>query len=164
MLQPVYLKMWVLSEAGRVCCKQHPPSSMCPAACAVCPEGAAAASEVAAAAPEVANAPGGRPLLRAKSGGVERPAHALSRAKCRCLSEPAWQSSPSRHRLISPDTVRRQLSRFSSHHSSSDEDWFEVVEHETHTEDVFLPADTKPVDGGTSGRIKRRASKCCVLL
>ncbi|XP_059490684.1 inositol polyphosphate-5-phosphatase A isoform X1 [Neocloeon triangulifer] len=142
--KPVYLKMWVLPEqAGEVFCKRRPPSSMSSSPC--CPE------------------VGGRPLVRAQSGGVERPAHALANAKCRCLSEPAWQSSPSRHRLISSDTVRRQLSRFSSHHSSSDEDWFEVVDPNIGGEEVFLPADTKTLDERPPSP-KIRPNKCCTLL
>jgi hypothetical protein len=147
----VYLKVWVLSEAGTVCCMQHPPSSMSPTPCTDCTTS------------QVSQASGDRPLVRARSGGVQPPPHALSRTKCRCLSEPAWQSSPSRHRLISPDSVRRQLSRFSSHHSSSDEDWFEVVDQEGQGEDVFLPADTKPVDS-CPGRLKIRSKKCCIVL
>ncbi|CAB3365870.1 Hypothetical predicted protein [Cloeon dipterum] len=161
--KPVYLKMWVLPEAGEVLCVRHPPSSMSsPPPCTGCAEGGQGALAVAASAAD-------RPLVRAHSGGVERPPHALANSKCRCLSEPAWQSSPSRHRLISSDAARRQLSRFSSHHSSSDEDWFELVDPAVEAEEVFLPAaDQKAVDACPQPqrlpKIPDERKCCCTLL
>lgn len=77
----------------------------------------------------------------------------LRQGGCRCMSESqswrarsvsissrtnAWKSS-SRVRLISDSNLQSSLVRLQSHHSSSDEEWFEEVSNDETADDSFEP-------------------------
>lgn len=81
----------------------------------------------------------------------------LKQNGCRCLSESqGWRArsvsissrttnnnwrSNSRVRLISESNLHNSLLRLQSHHSSSDEDWFEEVSNDGNVDDSFEPND-----------------------
>lgn len=86
----------------------------------------------------------------------------LKQSGCRCVSESqGWRArsvsissrstnnnwrSNSRVRLISDSNLHNSLLRLQSHHSSSDEDWFEEVSNDGNVDDSFEPNDIIKVE------------------
>lgn len=123
--KPVYLMLRLMCRAGRkTCCTTERPCSLLLLAC----DDAEDAESLSSSTPEpVHQSMHTSPCLPTKfhrahsTPAVEKPVHSLTHTKCRCLSESAsWQHQ---HRL----NPARHLLRVNSHHSSSDEEWFERV-------------------------------------
>lgn len=80
---------------------------------------------------------------------------ATSRAFAGTMKKPLLHGS-SRIRLVSPsDSIRVSLPRLTSHHSSSDEEWFEVVD----GDDDVLEMRPEPVEAKKPFSILKRLSK-----
>ncbi|KAF4530600.1 hypothetical protein B566_EDAN006806 [Ephemera danica] len=124
--KPVYLMLHLVRGAGRrACCATQRP---CSPLLLVCDAATEDAESLSCSTPEpLHQSMHSSPCMPVKfhrahsSPAVEQPTHALAHTKCRCLSESAsWQHQ---HRL----NPACHMLRVNSHHSSSDEEWFERV-------------------------------------